>query len=275
MRIIQASDLHQDVSKLETIANTAKTQSLNFVFAGDWFDCHSAVEKQAEQRGIEKDAVGENEEAQEEIKKKAKEAYQTFNTTISGVKTYAIPGNHDFKSMYDTVTNAHFLNKESATINGVKFAGAINSYEVPKGINPDNLVDLADDISDQELMMFFQQQGIDPRTLKKEEITKLIEEMSEQSPTYQRLKNEDLDYLVAHKGPTGSLTNKNPSGIGTGRLVKEKKPNVLCGHFHSGLVVGGEITGLRSAPDTFYIIEINEEDKKIDWVDTYEFEDAA
>lgn len=279
MKFVHASDFHQNEKNLETVVNAAKKEDNVLVFSGDWFNCHEAVNKQKEKRNKDYDDLVKDKEAQDEMRDEAISSYKTLNEKTKGLDFLLIPGNHDYKEIYDEV-EGKFLNKESAEIKGIKFAGGLNTYEVARGVDSEYLVDMKDDISIDQVAHHLQEKGLIKEGMSETELQnvfgKALETFGKQTEIYERLKDQEIDYLVTHKGPMGELTNNNPSGVGTTNLIKEKGCNNLCGHFHKETISKIEnSTGFRAGPNQFYTIDVNEDSKKINYVDVYEYEQAA
>ncbi|MFT4310951.1 MAG: hypothetical protein ACMXYC_04955, partial [Candidatus Woesearchaeota archaeon] len=207
------------------VASVAKEFSCPVIFGGDVYDIGLGAKKITE---TNPDITVET--LEKTLLEDSRGVYKQFNEDFEGVELAGIPGNHDTQAIYDAIPNMHFLNKGAPkTIGGIRFAGAINAYETKMmsidGKKPLDIIVEDDDISGVDLTQFKEARSQMEQDLKKkfgdkvnpEALAKIIDynlkiQLGAQSPVYQKLKDEEFDVLVSHKG--GLNTGMTISGQG-------------------------------------------------------------
>lgn len=158
---------------------------------------------------------------------------------------YAVTGNHDPNFISNEMENVHFLDKDgSADIKGIRFAGTPSTYEPVRNISYLDYGHLGDYVIEGEGKV-------------------------EDSPEYNRLKDEKIDVLATHGGLADRLErdtykHKKPDQV-MYKLMKDKEVKLnLSGHFHEELIKRvDEILQLNPGTERVYEIEMEKKDKGV------------
>lgn len=219
---------------------------------------------------------------------------ELFATTSHDV--YVGDGNHDGQALrnLENAVNMGFLN-EVLEIGGVRFAYEANTREAIQG--------------SQELDWFYDGlDSIDPsRDLKTADLERVAGEYAEahgenadlegflseylaNNPVYNRLDAMgDIDVLFCHN-PVGqqNATMRGQKQLfidysfALGQIMRKKKPSIHgYGHLHgkkgrynrTDNTFGYEFESVHSTNNRFYVIDVDESTKKINWIDVYEIID--
>lgn len=282
VKILHATDVHTDLKKYEAIVNHANNSKVDAVLiTGDLTDKDSEAyetaypqfvqralvknggkfvsrleeaEKAGDRKKLE-EIVKELENSPEDkiIKKEAQDMFRAYQISemqaidkiLAGLNkpAYAVTGNHDPDFTYKIMENVHFLDKEgSKDIGGIRFAGTPSTYEPVKNISYLDYSHLGDYVIEGEGKV-------------------------EDSPEYNRLKDENIDVLATHCGLADRLErdtykNKKPDQV-MYRLMKTKSVKLnLSGHFHEELIKRvDDILQLNPGSERVYEIDMYKDKK--------------
>lgn len=207
-------------------------------------------------------------EESRKVYKKADAIFSEFRADV-----YSLPGNHDPITFYEMKNTRHIDRTGPFSVKGIKFLGAVNSYERIMGLPAALFPHLSlDPVKEQLLSMAekYEQAGLG----KKEQI---IKEMILKNPEYQRVMKSDFEYLLTHKGIDEMAMEGNKdygSGAALSTALSQKRggvKGVLGGHIHYHNVFNSnDLVKIRSAPHIFYEMDIDEKDKEIKRIQIYE-----
>ena len=207
----------------------------------------------------------------EESRRVYKSMDQIFSQFNTGV--YGLPGNHDPATFYE-MRNIQKIDKTgSFNVEGISFLGSVNSYELIIGLPRLLFPHLSIDLTKEHIKQIaenYERIGAG----KKE---KIVEELLKNLPEYNRIMQNEFDYLLTHKGVEEMAMEGNRNcgaGEGISRAINQKRNSikaVLGGHIHNHNVWNTNgLLKIRSSNNIFYEIDINENDKKIDKLQIYQ-----
>jgi len=285
VRFVHMSDTHADtVAKLAAVGEFSGNNSIDAILhTGDLIEASVVLQNMGfiSQQVLKEDPGFikrlEDKTITEEDKKKLAAINQLEAKTIIGsfqqqykrieevasrikkkfpkLEIVGLPGNHDAtKIAYDVVKTMRFVDREDVEIKGINIKGTPNVAEYPYGQleqlfgGPLNAYHLGLDA------------GNDPQL---QEMHKVEE---------QRLDSGKKAHLfMTHKELQDPVHGEKWIGTSTKNyLGKNKKIPVLSGHYHSDSIdYYKDHLFVRPSPDTFYVIDMDERTKKINWIDVY------
>lgn len=177
----------------------------------------------------------------------------------SKVPVFGVRGNHDTDQYVKALGDAKAiewldLESNSLKLKNLKFAAASNTFEILISLDENFYKSLEPAIP---LKFYYENKDkIDIKNV----------------PSYQRLKDQNFDVLLLHKGLHGFASYMDWD-VGIDKIVAEKKPKIIfCGHGHTEIWNRNYgYDGFQASNNKIYLIEIDLDNKNIKNIVPYRY----
>lgn len=239
-------------------------------------------------------AKEQQEKIAKRVSKRMGEQYSGLERLLSAqlpkTPILGVAGNWETDVVYEKLgKKITFVEKSDkpVTVAGFTFAGAPNFNE-RLSVFPKQMYDgiEQDCFSPQEVLAFIDKHGTPEdreeyeAQLENENVLAIPDTVLEKMPTYKRLKDKTVDFLLCHKGTGKLAVSPTQEDFGSGYALERALDTLtrryeLCGHIHGKgfRVEEPDHFGLRSTDQRFYIIHADNVDKKIKKIEVYGWAD--